>query len=461
MKLYAAITLLLLLGPFLAHGQCYEDRHTTNAFDGWVSCTPTVNPNPTHGSSHWIRYDFSQVYPLHDVVFWNLNHPEYADDGIKDVIVEYSDNGTSWTLFDTVTIPRAPASGYYEGVLGPDLGGLSARYLLLTALNNYGGGCFGLSEIKVYTSDQETNEFNLAFSPCEGDGIIKSINPGLQLNGTFTGPGVTNNNNETFDFNASELGPGSYVITYTYNGGSLTSSITVLPCDNPQCINCPQCGKFDQQLVNQNPIPEDIYHDHDLSAQGTVASSLPVGFRGSNSVDMNAGFEVESNTTFLAEIRDCDINMMTNPGFESNGQEWSLYVNSSANATVSYINTDPYEETTCAMVDVTSVVGTNWHVQLIQDELSIDQGKEYELSFYAKADAPTQFTIIAQMDYSPWTAELVDGIILGPGWQKYAYSFTASQSLDASFNGGLRIGANCGEFTGTFYFDKFMFSEKE
>jgi hypothetical protein len=448
----------LLSWIHISLAQCYENRHTTNAFDGWISCTEKNSPS-NHGLTHWIKYDFGQSYPLHDVVFWNLNHPEYADDGIKDVIIEYSMNGTTWNLFDTVTIPRAPLSGFYEGVWGPDLGGINARYLLLTALNNYGGGCYGLSEIKVFTSDQQPNEFELPLSPCEGDGILKNISGGMELNGIYSGPGVSDNGNGTFNFDAGAVGPGNYLIQYTYAGGTLSANITVLPCDNPQCINCPQCGKFEPGLVNTNPIPEDIYHDAELSAQGTVGPVQPVNFRGAQSVNLEPGFEVQSNTSFLAEIRECNVNKVINPGFENDGNEWGLYVNSSATANVSYITTDPFEETKCAKIEVTSVVGTAWHVQLIQDGHSITQGKKYEITFYAKADSPAQFTMYAQMDYSPYTAELIDGIMLTEDWQKYTYRFTASQTLDGNFNGGLRINPNCGEFTGTFYFDKFMFAE--
>ena len=441
--------------------QCYADRHTTNAFDGWVSCDKSVHEDHIQrGPTHWIEYDFGSTYSLHDIVFWNLNHPKYIDDGIKNLMVEYSIDGNNWTLHDTVSIPRGPASGFYEGHLGPDLEGVQARYLLLTTVDNYGGGCYGLSEIKVFTTDQEEQIFNLDIALCEGDGLLKNIQSGMEKNGSFSGISVVDNHNETFDFDASVAGPGIHEITYSYAGGSQTALITVYSCDDPLCASCPDCGKYNTAMVNANPIPADIYHDANLSSTGHVGTDQPVNFRGKNEINLNPGFEVNTNTDFLAEIRECEVNFIDNPGYEDNGNDWSFYVNSGASASVSYVTTDPYEESKCARINVTSVSDVNWHVQLIQDGFTIESGKDYEISFYARADGQATFTFIAQMDYSPWTWEVGEEITLTNNWQKYTLPFTASQSLDGNVNGGLRIAPNCGEFTGTFYFDKFQFYER-
>ena len=156
--------------------QILPDRHTTNAFDGWISCE-TTSPNPAgHPNSHWIEYDFGQPYALYDIIFWNMNHPDYLDDGLKNVLIQHSLDGNNWTsLPDTITIPKATGSGFYQGVRGPDLnGGVTARYVLITAIDNHGGGCYALSEIRFYTQSASTTEFVLDFSPCETDGIYQN-----------------------------------------------------------------------------------------------------------------------------------------------------------------------------------------------------------------------------------------------------------------------------------------------
>ena len=70
--------------------QCYQDRHSTNAHDGWVSCETSPNPNPIHGETHWILYDLSDTFTLYDLRLWNQSHPTFKKAGIKDFIVEYS-----------------------------------------------------------------------------------------------------------------------------------------------------------------------------------------------------------------------------------------------------------------------------------------------------------------------------------------------------------------------------------
>ena len=458
-KVLSCFVLVIILAQGV-QAQCFQDRHTTNAHDGWISCEKSLNPVASRGNTHWIRYDFGQSYPLHDLTVWNMNHPEFVDDGIKDVIIEYSSDGTSWSLADTLTIPRAPASGFYEGVLCTDLEGVNARYLLLTALDNYGGGCYGLSEIKVYTSDQQPTEFELAFSPCERDGVLRNITGGMEMNGTYSGPGVADNGNESFDFDPGTAGPGIHEITYTHGGGTLTADITVLPCTDPICANCPDCGDFDQNMVNNNPIPEDIYYDDVLSAAGTVANNQPVKFRGMYAVEMNAGFEVEANTDFIAEIRDCEENIILNGGFEHEGQDWEFFVSpwNPVSATIEYDIPEPYTDEKTAKIQVTQSDGAAWQVALNQYYHTIEVGYEYEFSFYAREVSGGDVILHIQQDddpnYHTFEWERIDN--LTNLWQKYSYSFTPSQTI----NNTVRVRLQFGETTGEWYFDRITMTRK-
>ncbi len=130
--------------------QCYPDRHSTNFFDGWISCNMADNPNPLRGKSHFIMYDYGHLYELGQMRIWNSNDPSHLDWGMKDVIIDYSEDGEAWTEAGEFTLPQASGLSTYEGAEGPDLNGIEARYLLITGINNYGNNdCFGLSEVKV------------------------------------------------------------------------------------------------------------------------------------------------------------------------------------------------------------------------------------------------------------------------------------------------------------------------
>lgn len=129
--------------------QCYPDRHSTNFFDGWISCEAATNPNPDRPAGHFIMYDFEKVYALGQMTIWNTNDPSHLDWGMRDVVIDYSLDGETWETAGNFTFAQASGLSTYEGETGPYLNEVEARYLLITALSNYGGSCYGLSEMNV------------------------------------------------------------------------------------------------------------------------------------------------------------------------------------------------------------------------------------------------------------------------------------------------------------------------
>ena len=459
MKQVFLIISVVLMGIHSISAQCYPERHTTNGFDGWVSCDKAVHPeHPNRGETHWIEYDFGSSHSLHDIVFWNMNHPEYADDGFKDVIIEHSSNGNTWITADTVTIPRAPVSGFYEGHMSIDLGGVTARYLLLTGLTNYGGFCYGLSEIKVYTTDVTPTEFNLDITTCEKDGILTNLTGGMEMNGLYSGIAVTDNGDGTFNFNADEAGPGLHEVTYLYNGGSLSANIKVLPCSSPACANCPDCGDFDESVLSSNPIPQNTYHMSALHGSGTVGVNLPVNFRGNTEVVMEPGFEVSLNSNFSAEIRDCDENLLSNPAFEWTDQDWEIYVythNNTSAASMTYNSSEFFEGDQALEIDITHTSGDAWTVQLYQEGLTIEAGKTYEFSFYGKKVNGGDVILHIFEDGGPgFIWHRFDDIT--SEWGLYSISFEANETVNNNVEFGMRLGENAG----TYYFDGFKLLEE-
>lgn len=139
----------ILLSVSAARSQCYPDRHSTNFFDGWISCAVADNPNPLRGKSHFILFDYGKIYKLGQAKIWNSNDPAHLDYGMRDVYIDYSLDGENWTEAGVFTFPQASGLNTYEGEDGPFLNDIEARYLLITGINNYGGDCYGLSEIRI------------------------------------------------------------------------------------------------------------------------------------------------------------------------------------------------------------------------------------------------------------------------------------------------------------------------
>lgn len=129
--------------------QCFPDRHNTSWYDGWISCEKSSNPNASRGKSHWILYDLNYSYLLGKMHFWNSNAPDYLTDGIKTAAIDVSMDGVNWDEIGQFDIEMAQGKSSYEGVEGPDLGGIEARYVLITGISNWGGFCYGLGEVKI------------------------------------------------------------------------------------------------------------------------------------------------------------------------------------------------------------------------------------------------------------------------------------------------------------------------
>ena len=94
-------------------------------------------------------YNFGRLYKLKDSHFWNTNDPDNTDYGFKELRIDYSVDGVEWQHYDNYTMARASGLSNYEGEQGPDFKEIEAQYVLITALNNYGGACYSLSEIKI------------------------------------------------------------------------------------------------------------------------------------------------------------------------------------------------------------------------------------------------------------------------------------------------------------------------
>ncbi len=453
-KYYIGLT-IICFSVLQSFGQAYPDRHTTNIFDGWISCEKRQNPNSAHGMSHWIMYDFGQQYSLHDMTIWNMNHPEYVDAGLKNIVIEYSNNGTSWNLADTITLPRAPTSGLYEGAAGIDLNGQNGRYLLITALNNHGGGCYGLSEIRIFTDDVQPNSMNLNLTACESDGMYKNLSGGIQQGGTYSGLGVIDNGDETFDFDPTSLGPGSYTITYDYSGGSQTGYIDVLPCTSPGCPACPECDNSDVMNVTQNPIPSDIYSAHRVFSGTTVNGSSDVSFMGYLSVELNPGFEVQHSGNFLVDFRHCDVLFTTNGNFENGESGWTTGTGGSASINFNVNGNDPYEQNMSAVITVSGTDGSGSNARVIQNGHSLVAGRQYEVSFYAKKSGGGQIEFVISHDGSPWTWYEYHVRDIGEYWDKYTIQFEA----EATVSNALLFRLHFGRGNGTYEIDDVRFVE--
>ncbi|UCD52808.1 MAG: hypothetical protein JSW27_09245, partial [Phycisphaerales bacterium] len=122
-----------------------DGGHNTESIDMWLGV-------PAAGELVSIQYEFSRVYKVVDMKVWNSNSgfEGFLGYGFKDVTVEYSVDGETWTVLADVEFAQAPAAAGYMANTVVDFGGVGAKYVKLTANTNW-GGLFpdaGLSEVQ-------------------------------------------------------------------------------------------------------------------------------------------------------------------------------------------------------------------------------------------------------------------------------------------------------------------------
>jgi len=121
-----------------------DDLHSTESSDMWLASAPGDEPLT-------ITFEFDRVYKMHEMLVWNYNvaFELLLGFGVKDATVEYSADGTEWTVLGDVVLAQATAQSGYAANTTVDLQGVPAQYVRLVVNSAHGViGKFGLSEVR-------------------------------------------------------------------------------------------------------------------------------------------------------------------------------------------------------------------------------------------------------------------------------------------------------------------------
>ncbi len=119
------------------------DEHSTAATDMWL-----VQAGQESVS---IQYEFDRVYKLYEMLVWNYNvqFEKVLGFGLKDVTVEYSENGTDWTALGDVQFAQGTAQPTYKANTTVSFDGVAAKYVRLNVNSGWGAlGQYGLGEVR-------------------------------------------------------------------------------------------------------------------------------------------------------------------------------------------------------------------------------------------------------------------------------------------------------------------------
>jgi hypothetical protein len=124
------------------------DANGLHGIDGTTMWLSQATPSP-----NWIQYQFDNVYKLDKMLVWNYNQlvETIMGFGAKDVKVEYSTDGATWTALANVPqFARAPGLDGYAANTTVNFAGAMAKYVKLTINSNWGGltPYAGLSEVQ-------------------------------------------------------------------------------------------------------------------------------------------------------------------------------------------------------------------------------------------------------------------------------------------------------------------------
>lgn len=168
-------------------------------------------------------------------------------------------------------------------------------------------------------------------------------------------------------------------------------------------------------------------------------------------LDFNLGYPL--GPAYRVDVGfDSGPNRIVNPGFESPiAAPWRLYVNTSAGcqASVSRDSTTFVEGNSSARIDISATSGTDWHIDFNQSPLSLEKGKVYDLTFWAKADRPRSLGLYASKNAPPWSSYgLSRKVQLDTTWREYTVTFEATETASDA-----RIQFFAGATTGTIWLD--------
>ena len=241
------------LASYVPYEKCgLTDQIDNQPANNWLSCQVSANPNPLNQRNHWIKYDLGARHQLLTSQIWNYNVANQAQNGFQQVRIDYSENNTVWNHLGNYTWSLANGDSGYGGFVGPNFGGVHARYILITSLGDT-TSCKGLGKVA----------FKAIYCPAAGTPC---------------------NDNNTMTVND----------IYDGNCNCEGQNLLLNECDNTDLA-------LGNVALNTN-VYSAINH---VTSVSHINNQDTVGMVGGKSVVLNPGFETVGNVVFVASIDPC------------------------------------------------------------------------------------------------------------------------------------------------------------
>ncbi len=142
------------------------DGSGLNALDQHETVPSTMWNTSATDTERWIQYEFAEPQKLHEMWVWNSNQTieSLVGFGVKDVTIETSTDGTTWTTLPNVPqFAQATGDPTYTYNTVVNFGNTYARYVRLTIDSGWGTlSQFGLSEVRFFSIPTAARELEPA-----------------------------------------------------------------------------------------------------------------------------------------------------------------------------------------------------------------------------------------------------------------------------------------------------------
>jgi hypothetical protein len=243
-----------------------------------------TNPSPVGLSpddySVWYSVEFEEIFNLSIMWVWNFNqYPTLLGRCLKDVWIDYSQDGTNWTRLmngeqDYFTLAQGTGTMGLEHTDEIDFGGIAAKYLTITAKSipdgTYGDTSWaGIAEL-LFGIDTD----NMAELTSPEDGAVAVAPEGVELS-----------------WNAPVNGASAYDVYLSSDESALSDPATIISENqsglsyNP--ANLDYGTTYYWKVVSTTPEGEFASYTRSFTTQGKAVSPSPAD--GSFNVELDAG----------------------------------------------------------------------------------------------------------------------------------------------------------------------------
>jgi Carbohydrate binding domain/Secretion system C-terminal sorting domain len=145
--------------------------------------------------------------------------------------------------------------------------------------------------------------------------------------------------------------------------------------------------------------------------------------------------------------------LMQNAGFEAGNVNapWVLESYGGSAANISNVTDNVHSGNNACKLQVTTVTGTDWHLQFKQNNLTFKKDSTYLLKFWAKSSGNFTINVSAMRDNAPYTWYAGTSFNLTNQWQEFVFTFSPSENNNAQG----RISISPLQNIGSFWFDDF------